>query len=115
MNTFKLGDRIRFAYPNAPWGAGQIIEVSQDPVDRAALKPYAIRLDTPYRAFREGRWHIYPVAYADEGQLEYDVDEHDHWHETREDDEGHDPGYRFHCDGRMCPGEPFFPTEGCAR
>lgn len=69
--TFKVGDRVRFAYPNAPWGAGRIIDREpQDPAEHMALKTYTVRLDTPHRAFREGHWDIYLVAYADEELLE---------------------------------------------
>jgi len=64
--AFNVGDRVRFTYPNEATGTGTIIECDPDPKN----KPYKIRLDAPWRAYREGRWAEYSVVYADLGQIE---------------------------------------------
>ena len=64
--TFAVGDRVRFIYPNEPTGKGTIVECDSDPEN----KLYKVKLDAPWRAYREGGWQEYSVAYADAGQVE---------------------------------------------
>lgn len=68
---FSVGDRVRFVYPNAPTGIGTVVEHDLDPKS----KPYKVRLDTPWRAFREGRWSEFSVVYAEADQIELIGDE----------------------------------------
>ena len=64
----RVGDRVRFVYPNEPTGRGVIEACESDPKS----KPYRVRLDQPWRAYREGRWQEYEVAFAGEADLELD-------------------------------------------
>jgi hypothetical protein len=58
--TFSVGDRVRFVYPNESTGSGTIDKFDSDPRN----KPYAVRLDVPWRAYREGRWQEFDTVYA---------------------------------------------------
>ena len=63
--VFSVGDRVRFLYPNEPTGTGTIIGCDAGEKN----KPYEIELDVPWRAYREGRWTDYAIAYADSDQI----------------------------------------------
>lgn len=59
-SAFAVDDRVQFVYPNERTGSGTIESVDPD----TNRKPYTVRLDKPWRAYREGRWQVFTRVYA---------------------------------------------------
>jgi hypothetical protein len=64
--AYSVGDHVRFVYPNEPIGEGLIVALDGDTEN----KPYTVRLDAPWRAYREGRWQEFDTVYAHDELIE---------------------------------------------